>query len=863
MTCRGAALACSNAQDTPSRAATVRPPPCSGLRLPSGVLGLLSAALGALAIASAAQAAAPGAPAAVSASVAPASSSTASPAVAAPPPTPDTAPADSPPQALAALAQLQNQVHATTDDGALATIGSQAASIETTANQAVKADRVQLTDLNRHRRASRASSAAPGQGAAPSRAALLAQLRSEEAVAAQAGKVFSLVAEQRREGFSARILTPTASPLSPEFWDSLAAAVGSDAGRLASLVIGAAGVAAEAQEPRAGLALGAGLALALALLAPIRLGLEKIGSVRRTRTSDDARFSKSAFAVWMTLINTAIPVLAVLTLKVSAQWGGLLSDQADQLAGALLVAVAWGAAILALGNALAADRSAERRVLGFSDAAAGRIGRRLVLVAVVSGAGFLLTRLNYIVGASVAATIAANSVVALAYVAVAAVVLVSSGRSRRQAAGDDVEAGSPAWTLVSLALSAAIVVTLGAVVGGFSTLASLIASQIFWLGLIAGASFLLLRFAEDLSAALFAQKGWARRSLMTLFGLRASTVAQIGLLAAAALQLTILAVAVSFALTPFGQDGRLLLTHLGGIGGAIRIGSAAISPKAVMSALAVVVLGFSAVNLVRSWVVRRYLPATNWDSGLRNSIGTGIGYLGVAITLLFAMGALGLGFQQIALIASALSVGIGFGLQQVVQNFVSGIILLVERPVKVGDWVNVGGVEGDIRRIRVRATEIQTFDRTTVIVPNSDLITKQVQNRTLGNPRARIELQLSIANPADAQRAADLVSGVAAANSAVLKDPGPAVYIDSMGAGGAVNFKAYAFVQNPRRMAAVRSELYFAVLEAFRGAGVAFMGAAGAQDVVIEPGPQLQRMIAALQPTPGAATRTGKGSRTR
>ena len=149
-----------------------------------------------------------------------------------------------------------------------------------------------------------------------------------------------------------------------------------------------------------------------------------------------------------------------------------------------------------------------------------------------------------------------------------------------------------------------------------------------------------------------------------------------------------------------------------------------------------------------------------------------------------ALAAMGLGFRQIALIASALSVGIGFGLQQVVQNFVSGLILLIERPVKVGDWVNVGGVEGDIRRIRVRATEIQTFDRTTVIVPNSDLITKQVQNKTLGDPRGRIQLEVSIANPGDATRATDLILSVADGLSEILKEPKPAVYIDSLAGGG-------------------------------------------------------------------------------
>ena len=216
---------------------------------------------------------------------------------------------------------------------------------------------------------------------------------------------------------------------------------------------------------------------------------------------------------------------------------------------------------------------------------------------------------------------------------------------------------------------------------------------------------------------------------------------------------------------------------------------------------------------------------------------------------------MGLGCKQIALVASALSVGIGFGLQQVVQNFVSGVILLIERPVKVGDWVNVAGVEGDVRSIRVRATEIQTFDRTTLIVPNSDLITKTVQNKTLGDPRGRIELTHSIADPAKGRQAAELIAEVAKANEVVLEEPPPAVYIDSLAAAGSINFKCYFYVPSPRDVYQTRSALYYAMLDAFLEAKIAFMGAGGPTDVVLEPGPKLQGLLdaRALQPRPSVS----------
>jgi small-conductance mechanosensitive channel len=392
-------------------------------------------------------------------------------------------------------------------------------------------------------------------------------------------------------------------------------------------------------------------------------------------------------------------------------------------------------------------------------------------------------------------------------------------------------------------LGAAILVTVGAILAGYTTLAALTSSQIFWLSLIAAAAYLLLRFVDDLCGALFGPHGAAARVLFAIFSLRRSTISQAGLLVAAGLELLIAVGALSLALTPFGQGGSALMAHFSQLGRGVKIGSAILSPTAIAAGLATLAVGMMVVRGVRGWIVRRYLPVTDWDAGVRNSVSTGVGYLGACIALICALAAMGLGFQQIALVASALSVGIGFGLQQVVQNFVSGVILLVERPVKVGDWIKVDGVEGDVRRIRVRATEIQAFDRSTVIVPNSDLITKQVTNKMLGESRARIKMELSIANPADAGKASALIIATAAAKANVLSDPAPAVYIDSLSDGGAVNFVAYIYVASPRDVYRTRSQIYFDILEAFQTNGVSFKGAGGPTNVVVEPGPDLRTLI--------------------
>jgi small-conductance mechanosensitive channel len=283
--------------------------------------------------------------------------------------------------------------------------------------------------------------------------------------------------------------------------------------------------------------------------------------------------------------------------------------------------------------------------------------------------------------------------------------------------------------------------------------------------------------------------------------------------------------AVTLALTPFGQGGELLLAHLADLGRPIKIGSATISPGAIAAGVVTFVIGMGLARMVQRWLVRRYLPVTDWDAGVRNSVTTGVGYLGVAVAVACALAASGLGFTQIALIASALSVGIGFGLQTIVQNFVSGVILLVERPVKVGDWVSIGGVEGDIRRIRVRATEIVAQDRTTVIVPNSDFVTKQVANKTLGERCARVDLRLSVSAAADVARARELILGVVGCRktAAALK---PEIFVDSLAASGAVNLTCYFYVDEPSQAYRARSDSYLEILRVLQENQIAFAGPA-------------------------------------
>jgi small-conductance mechanosensitive channel len=798
------------------------------------IVGL--AALPAAAAPSAAPAAAPAtAPATPPAASAPASAAKPAP-IAQPAPAAPTAatphPFD-PAIAQQVLAQIQNQIPVASSDAALTQLGQRAAAIEAWANPVVAAQAQNLakvdTDLKRYvftkrRPGTKAEHAAQATLLAQ-RAQILAQLGPAQQVASAANTAYNQIAERRRAGFSARVMQQSASPVTPDFWTALATEAEDDADRVSHLATSAFTTALQAPEPQA----GGGLLGCLLLDAVILIfGRRFLLWFVRRKTAAEPGLAHTARAAWQVAVGTGLPTLAAVLLRLAAEWGQLLSHQADAMAGAAVGAVAWSAAILALGRAMAADPDPNARLLKVSDDTAARMRLGLWAVAVITGAGTLLTRLNFIIGASPAATIAANCVVSLAYAAVAGLILVSFGRGRAAALGESAgEVRSPVWTLVSLTLSVAIVVTVGAVFAGYTTLAALVSSQIFWLSLIAVVTYILLRLIDDACEALFRPRGWATRTLVGLFNLRGAAVRQTGLLIAVGLQLLVLIAALSLALTPFGQSGDLLFARLGQLGQSIHIGSATISPAAIATGIATFVIGMGLVHVARGWLVRRYLPVTGWDAGLRNSVSTGVGYLGVAIAFLCAFAASGLGMSQIALIASALSVGIGFGLQQVVQNFASGIILLIERPVKVGDWVKVDGVEGDIQRIRVRATEIRTGDRSTVIVPNSDLITKQVQNKTLGDPRGVVQIKLPIGNAADARRAPALIAAAAKANKEVIQDPAPVIQIDSIEAGGVVKLACNLAVANPRDAYRIRSDLYFAILEAFEEGGISLVPYAG------------------------------------
>ncbi|MGN7291616.1 DUF3772 domain-containing protein [Rhizobium sp. SAFR-030] len=252
----------------------------------------------------------------------------------------------------------------------------------------------------------------------------------------------------------------------------------------------------------------------------------------------------------------------------------------------------------------------------------------------------------------------------------------------------------------------------------------------------------------------------------------------------------------------------------------IDIGGARLSPKVFLVLVVSFLVGLFLTRWIQRIVDRVVLPKTRIDRGARNAVNTGVGYVGVILSALIAISAAGLDLSNLAIIAGALSVGVGFGMQAVVSNFVSGIILLVERPIKEGDWIEVSGFSGVVRKIAVRSTRIETFDRHDVIIPNADLISGTVKNRTLSSRIGRIVIPLTIATDVDVERARGLLLSVARQNGAILPTPEPRVFLTRIGGGGR-DFEFHCFLRDVGSEVATRSDLLFALNAAFEREGLA------------------------------------------
>lgn len=248
------------------------------------------------------------------------------------------------------------------------------------------------------------------------------------------------------------------------------------------------------------------------------------------------------------------------------------------------------------------------------------------------------------------------------------------------------------------------------------------------------------------------------------------------------------------------------------------LGGTAVTVASVVSFVVFVLAAYAA-----SWLLRRSLHRVYrrraLDEGVQHALDRLLHYAVVALGAFVALENLGVSITALAGVGAILAVGIGFGLQNIAQNFVSGLILLLERPVKKGDFVEVGDVRGTVRDIRARATVVTTLDNVDIIVPNGQFITETVTNETYGDKRVRVRIKVGVAYGSDTARVRDVLLQVAQSSPQVLADPPPQVLFKDFGE-SSLDFELLAWLADPREENVAASDIRFAVDQAFRAEGI-------------------------------------------
>ena len=668
------------------------------------------------------------------------------------------------------------------------------------------------------------------------RAAIDSDLKLARLISVDVEQRSADILKQRRAQFQAALSARVASPLSPAFWRSWKSSALDDWERLKSLGEDMQSAILDATATSRGRN-----QLTLFLLAAFALVTGGIWLADRLLLRvlpprlPQGRLRRTLLASAQVVLNVLIVAIAV-----KLAWSGLRLDDANDerlhvLANACVKMAAYGAFVVSLGYALLSFKRSSWRLLPISDALARNLRPYPWGLAASSSLGGLAIEISATAGLSLSSEVLIHIVFAL----LISVITLLGLRQLRELDQADPDAAAdsgneqkadeetapsgftrPLWfALLSAAAGICVIAILGLLAFGYVALGSMTARQLVWTIVVLATMYLLFKLADDLSEALLSSKGSIGAKLHAALGLNERLLDQAAVLTSGVLRVALFFYMIIALMAPLGTAPDEVFRRGTSVDHSLKIGDFTIAPQALLTAAAVICLGFLAIHLFKRWLTDRYFPNTTLEPGMRSSISTLTGYVSGVVVIAAALAGLGISVERIAWVASALSVGIGFGLQAIVQNFISGLILLAERPVRVGDWVKLGDTEGDVRRVNVRATEIQLSDRSTMIVPNSEFITKPVRNMTTSGAPGRVLMRLPAPLDTDAERMREIILKAYSEHPAIQDTPAPVVQLEGI-QGGTLTFLCIGYISNPRNTGSVSSELLFTILKALREAGL-------------------------------------------
>jgi len=602
---------------------------------------------------------------------------------------------------------------------------------------------------------------------------------AQEAFARATGLIFEIDTSIRARDTQA-LTERSVSPLNPTYWPGAIAAIGQNIGRFGTETV--AGARADLQSG----VLWRNIPLALLLLAA---GGYLIVQGRRLVQDWHSRLratSAQRATVWampVSFLQVVLPCLGLYLLT-------LAIDQIDifGVAGvAMLDAIIWAAVIVLVSLWLTAEffpQDGTGGPLSYPGDTCARL-RRLTLWL---GIGLGIFQIMQVFVANREAAEAELAVLLLPLQIWLGVLLYRFGRTLRTAdirEGDTTTTGRTRGIVGLFSIIIGVVGPILAAAGYAQAANALIEPAVLTLALF-GIVLLLQRFVSDV---------WGLRSA-------ADNGAMIPILIGFVLFL----LSVPILALIWGAQWSELIEIWDRFRAGFRIGETTLSPTDFLTFFVVFALGYAITRFLQNTLRTTVLPRTRFDLGGQNAIVSGVGYVGIMLAVIIAIVSAGIDLSSIAIVAGALSVGIGFGLQNIVSNFVSGIILLIERPVGEGDMIEVNGEVGYVRQISVRSTTIETFDRRDVIVPNADLISGQVTNWTRGNSIGRIIVPVGVAYGTDTKKVMEILMEIALAHPMVLHDPPPSVLFRAFG-DSSLDFEIRAILRDVNYSISTTSEI--------------------------------------------------------